>query len=190
MNREEFKLPLFKLTKYMIRPFLRCVFNTLLFNRMIHKELLINTFDCDIMNVSYIKLMDKSLQLHIEEDIQSIYKTIDNCSPFTINFSFFSFIKKNGLLRKYKEKFIWETWCIPIKCIKNNEISIGICSYMSTLLQMVMNKQNHIIPITNTLNINYFTIDWNKKPKKRRLSWKKVMSKLSNMSPPEFNITF
>ena len=191
MNREEFKLPIFTLRKYMVRPFLRCVFNTLLFNRMIYKLFKTSDFYCNVLKVGYNQLLDKKTQMRIEDEIQSIYQSIYRSiigqKPIVIYFSFFSYFKKKGLFGSYKEPFVWEKWVIPIKC-KEYENS-DIRAYLSTIFLMLLQKQQHIHHIKNVMNIDYFEVRWGEKVKKRKSSWKKFVNGIKKLSPPQFDMS-
>ena len=187
MNREEFKLPVFALRKYMLRPFLRCVFNFFLYNRMIYKKLKTKDFYCNVLEIGYKQLTDTKIQMRLEDEIQSIYQIVNNLNPIVVDFSFFSFFKRKGFLGNYKEPFVWEKWIIPIK-YRESQLT-DIHGYLSTILLWMMEKKNHIITIKNLMNINYFEVDWDTKPKKRKSSWKKFVTGIRKFSPPQFDMS-
>ena len=186
MNREEFKLPIFTLRKYMVRPFLRCVFNTLLFNRMIYKMFKTGDFYCNVLEVGYPQLLDKKIQMRLEDEIQSIYQSIIEQKPIMIDFSFFSYFKKKGILGSYKERFVWEKWLIPIKC--REEEHGDIRDYLSHIFLMMLKKTQHLDHVTRRMNINYFEVSWNTKLKSRKSSWKKFVNGIKKFSPPQFDM--
>ena len=74
---------------------------------MIYKKLKTNNFYCNVLDIGYKQLVDKKIQMRLEDNIQSIYQAVEYQKPITVDFSFFSFVKKKGCLGNYKEEFVW-----------------------------------------------------------------------------------
>lgn len=189
MNREEFKLPLVTVKKFEVKPILEIIFNTLLFNRMIHKQLNVYDVCCDIFKIGYVKMYDSDIQDKIYDAIKNIYESLFEHKTSMVEFSFYVKMEKNGFLTKYKEKFIWEKWYIPIRYSNKPDIEYSkIQPYFEQILTKLTWKTNHLYSIVSHMNCSYFFIEWSDKPKKRRSSWKRVVDGIKKFSPPEFGI--
>ena len=139
-NCEEFSCPEIEVPLIELKEALRCIVNTIIFNRSIGGTRPIEpvTIRSQLFDVAYLKLDVPELDAAVEERIRAFSESIETHPPsLALVVSFYSeVVKDSGILwqvlsGKKTEKIYFERWRIPVKLVTESSDASTSANSMS-----------------------------------------------------------
>eukprot|EP01025_Chloroclados_australasicus_P069518 TRINITY_DN9825_c0_g2_i1.p2 TRINITY_DN9825_c0_g2~~TRINITY_DN9825_c0_g2_i1.p2 ORF type:complete len:222 (-),score=16.17 TRINITY_DN9825_c0_g2_i1:564-1229(-) len=109
--------------EHQIREVLKCILHTIIFNRALG-HVTPRDMHLELINITYADVDDAQIQEKVDKGIQDVHAFLarhrprpssaasqqHSDFPFFVTLSFYESIKRQGLVRPYEEKVVWEVW--------------------------------------------------------------------------------
>eukprot|EP00164_Ancoracysta_twista_P003773 GFYU01005058.1.p1 GENE.GFYU01005058.1~~GFYU01005058.1.p1 ORF type:complete len:199 (-),score=33.24 GFYU01005058.1:454-1050(-) len=162
MNSIQFDLPELTVQPHQVKEVLRCLCQTILFNRALG-SLRPRDVDSDLFDITYPRCGDPAMDRLVESKIEEFVRFLDknDYRKGQLVLSFFERRVKKVWFSKHEEKVYWETWTMNVditpeidhpgeRQVVHQRVEEALRECLMQIVQIVNEKRDHIPPVTTT----------------------------------------
>ncbi|KAK9803935.1 hypothetical protein WJX72_006313 [[Myrmecia] bisecta] len=175
-NCETINLPSLAVEQYQVREVLRCLLQTIIFNRALG-PVRPREVDSELFDITYVQCGDEKVDAKIEEKINQFYAWVEKHpgKRGQVCLSFFEKRRKQAWFSKQEERLYWEQWCINVSIIESNtsiqeqssftpqtarakrhaRLQAAVEELMDQIIRTVNDKKDHVPPVVSASTVTF-----------------------------------
>lgn len=209
-NCETFQLPAVEAEAHQVREVLRCLLNTILFNRALGYVRPVDV-DSDLLDLTYVTVGEPELQAALEQRISELCSAVERCPPAEVaqvQLSFYERRQRQAWFGAKDERLHWEQWVISLVVAspavslsrsalasgferscqgedQSEQLREGMEAALTHITRCVSERRDHIPPVVSSATLTFpydVTITWG--GQRSAFSLSSVKKALLQASPP------